>query len=255
VLHLAPNGEVEAAVAQAAELVAVAGGDGTVKKVACLLAGRGVPMAILPLGTANNIARSLGVEGSVKQLAGGWSTARRAQLDVGRIAGPWGTTLFVESVGLGLLGRLMVREVRESIESTREAREAVNALARAISPVRWELELDGEDLSGEYLLAEVMNIRCAGPNVWLAPEAHCGDGRLDLVLATVSQRPMLLTITGSTEPPAHPLPSRSGRELRARCAAADLHLDDAHALDFGADETGNIEFAVSLTGQAVEVLV
>ena len=38
------------------ELVAVAGGDGIVKEVAVALAGRKLPMAILPLGTANDIA-------------------------------------------------------------------------------------------------------------------------------------------------------------------------------------------------------
>ena len=40
------------------ELVVVAGGDGSVKAVALALAGRGIPMAILPMGTANNIAKS-----------------------------------------------------------------------------------------------------------------------------------------------------------------------------------------------------
>jgi diacylglycerol kinase family enzyme len=44
-----------------ADLVAVAGGDGTVAKVARRMVGRGVPIGVLPSGTATNIARTLGL--------------------------------------------------------------------------------------------------------------------------------------------------------------------------------------------------
>src|SRR5882672_1602393 len=42
-----------------AALIAVAGGDGTVRKVAAIATSGGPPLAILPLGKANNIAKSL----------------------------------------------------------------------------------------------------------------------------------------------------------------------------------------------------
>src|SRR5688572_33077090 len=50
---------VEQIVASQPDLVVAAGGDGTVATVARVLAGRKLPFAILPLGTANNIAKSL----------------------------------------------------------------------------------------------------------------------------------------------------------------------------------------------------
>src|SRR4051812_44225134 len=75
---------------EAADLVAVAGGDGTVGKVAKRLAGRGVPLAPIPFGTANNIARSLGVLGlPQEQLIRGWESPRHVQLDVWEARGPW----------------------------------------------------------------------------------------------------------------------------------------------------------------------
>jgi diacylglycerol kinase (ATP) len=43
-----------------ADLVLVAGGDGTVGKVGRELIDSGIPLSVLPLGTANNLARSLG---------------------------------------------------------------------------------------------------------------------------------------------------------------------------------------------------
>src|SRR5256885_14372140 len=43
------------------DLVLAAGGDGTIGKVAPRILDSGIPLSVVPLGTANNIARSLGV--------------------------------------------------------------------------------------------------------------------------------------------------------------------------------------------------
>jgi diacylglycerol kinase family enzyme len=48
------------------DLVIAAGGDGTVGKVAVRLVDSGVPLSVIPLGTANNLARSLGFVASKK---------------------------------------------------------------------------------------------------------------------------------------------------------------------------------------------
>src|SRR4051812_45065449 len=67
-----------------ADLIVVAGGDGTVGKVARRVVGRGVPVALLPSGTANNIARTLGqLERPFEELVRGWEKARRIKLNVG----------------------------------------------------------------------------------------------------------------------------------------------------------------------------
>src|SRR5262249_27396779 len=89
-----------------ADLVAVAGGDGTVGKVARRLIGRGIPIAVLPMGTANNISRTLGITGmSVIQLIPSWSTARHLSWDAGMTRGPWGERAFIEGIGAGLFTR------------------------------------------------------------------------------------------------------------------------------------------------------
>ena len=68
-------------------LVVVAGGDGTTAKVAKRLAGRGVPLAILPVGTANNVARSFGLDGRLDELIARWSDATPTPVDLGLARG------------------------------------------------------------------------------------------------------------------------------------------------------------------------
>jgi diacylglycerol kinase (ATP) len=219
------------------ELVAVAGGDGSVKSVALELAGRGVPMAILPMGTANNIAKSLGIMGSVAELIAGWQRAERRRLRVGSVTGPWGMMPFVESAGVGLFAELVTRGREEVDENT--AGLTGHAIDRALlllrritgdqAPRYREVTLDGTDLSGEYLLVEAMNIPLAGPNVALAPGADWSDDLLDLVLVTERERSALQEYLrarlGGAAAPLE-LPVRRGRRVMLRASPSELHVDD-----------------------------
>jgi diacylglycerol kinase family enzyme len=76
------------------DLVLVAGGDGTVGHVAERLVGRGVPLAVLSRGTANNIAKSLGLTGSPEDTVAGLRRAVPRPLDAGTVRGRWGAPAF-----------------------------------------------------------------------------------------------------------------------------------------------------------------
>ena len=104
------NGDLEEALAQPADMVIVAGGDGTVAKVARALEDRKTLVAILPFGTANNIAHCLGIAGKPRELIAALRGAPVKRLDIGLAVGPWGTRHFVESVGWGALAKAVDRE-------------------------------------------------------------------------------------------------------------------------------------------------
>jgi diacylglycerol kinase family enzyme len=57
----------KAALGKPWDLVAVAGGDGTVAKAARHMPDRNVPLALLPIGTANNVAHSLDLLGELRR--------------------------------------------------------------------------------------------------------------------------------------------------------------------------------------------
>lgn len=222
------------------ELVVVAGGDGTVSKIARATAGTGLPVTILPAGTANNIAGALGLAGvSHEDLVHGWPAAALHPFDLGLASGPWGEFAFVESVGVGALADLMseierggsgyVNELQRRDERLTAALEVLQKVVATAAPTHCELQVDGEDLSDDYLLLEVLNFGAAGPNLHLAPAADGSDGRLDVVLVRAHEREPLLQHLAS---PSHrPLPPevlqvRHVRQVSMRCDATRLHLDD-----------------------------
>ncbi|HUH94812.1 MAG TPA: diacylglycerol kinase family protein [Casimicrobiaceae bacterium] len=216
------------------DVIAVAGGDGTVAKVARLLRGRDAAIAPLPLGTANNIATALGVADSEpEEHIRGWSKARRVAFDLGLARGPWGSRVFLESFGVGLMPALMDEPrvpPRGSASADVRFTHAVahaRRTARRAAAIEIEAWLDGHEISGRYVLFEAMNIGLAGPNLELAPGADPADGQFDVVLVPESERSLLaegLRPRGWAGP--HALPSLRGRRLRLRRGDFRVHLDD-----------------------------
>ena len=226
------------ALARPADLVVVAGGDGTVARVVKTMVGRGIPVAPLPAGTANNIARSFGlVDRPWEELIRGWPQARRVTLDVGIARGPWGERRFVEGVGAGLFACLLSNPSADRKKVGRRppqqrvagALQMLEAEAEACAPVEVEMSLDGEDLSGRYLLVEAVNIPYVGPNLFLAPDSQPGDGNFDLVLVTEEERARLKNYLASWQNNRERLsvlPSHRGSQLRIRWSGYELHIDD-----------------------------
>lgn len=256
-----------------AELIVVAGGDGSVKKAIIQLHDHEVPFALLPLGTANNICTSLGISGKPKHLVAGWPQAKREWIDLGVARGPWGERLFVESAGVGLIGRAIsiMAEVGEATShqldnrADRMHRDAsvILALAHELHPVRATIAADGgRARSDNFLLLEVMNISRGGPGLKLAPKADPTDGWFNLVVATAGERAKLKralaeSIGGEARRTA--LSRGKVRALQLELAAGDFRLDDKvvwrrEPLARGAPQS-RVRVEISIRPAAAEVLL
>lgn len=91
------------------EVIVVGGGDGTLSSVAGRLVGTAVALAVLPLGTMNMIARTLGIEGSLEQALATIAAGDIANVDVGRVNG----RVFLHQVSFGMQPRVV--KLREKI--------------------------------------------------------------------------------------------------------------------------------------------
>jgi diacylglycerol kinase (ATP) len=221
-----------------ADLVVVAGGDGTVSKVARRLIGSGVPIAVLPVGTANNISKTLGIAGvPVPYLIRTWKSARHLKFDAGLVTGPWGERHFIEGVGTGLLtSSISELEDNKTIENLKDtgikvtyAQQIFREHLDDCQAVEIEAELDGEDISGRYLVFEVLNMSYIGPNLFLAPDIVRNDGQFEVVLLAEKDRAKLRRHIrhwqeGKPWPPE--FGSRRGSRLKIEWTGFPVHIDD-----------------------------
>ena len=219
------------------DLVLAAGGDGTVVKVACQLIDTGIPLSVLPLGTANNLARSLGFIHSPEEIIARLQGGKKRTFDIGVARGPWGRRYFFEAMGGGVFADY-VRAAKgegkktKEISKEREMDRHVSLLRRMLHHYpaqQWKIDIDGEDISGRYILWEAMNIRSVGPVLYLASQAATRDGRLDFVCAREADRSLLIDHLGARlaeKKHKFPLPIRRFRRLRIVWRGATLRLDD-----------------------------
>jgi diacylglycerol kinase family enzyme len=189
------NADWKDALSKRWDLVILAGGDGTVGKSVRWLAHRETPIAILPLGTANNIARSLGIEGDVKSLLSNLATASVRSLDIGRATGPWGKRMFLEAVGVGSIAEGVSQSGPRPPKPIRidMARQDLQELVRNAEPELFEIEISGEKFAGEFLFVEVLNLSFTGPALPLAFSASPDDRLFDVVFLEAKNRKRMLT--------------------------------------------------------------
>ena len=250
-----------------ADLVAVAGGDGTVGRVMRRMAGRGTPVAPLPAGTANNISTALGIVGRpMEDLIRGWGEGRRVKLDVGTATGPWGERTFIEGVGAGLFASTVpevessaaLKALRTPADKVKFALRKLRALLEHLEPVAVRGVLDGRDISGKYVLFEAMNVPYIGPNLFLAPDSKRGDGQFDLVMASEAERERLLHYLDTWQEEKKRLavlPTRQGKLLRMEWTGFAVHLDDEFWPGEAQAPPAPAQVEVRLEEAAIEVLL
>jgi diacylglycerol kinase (ATP) len=210
------------------DAVILAGGDGTVGKSVRWLRNRKTPIAILPLGTANNIARSLGIEGDLESLLSKLPTSSARSLDVGCAKGPWGERMFLEAVGVGSIAEGVSRSGPRPPKPIRldMAREDLQELVENAEPELFELKVDGEKFGGEFLFVEVLNLCFTGPALALAFHASPHDGLLDVVFLEARNRKRMLTWLGENpEDTPPPLTVLQGEKVKMVWHGGHLRID------------------------------
>lgn len=175
--------EAERATDRGVGLVIAGGGDGTVNHVINGIADGGgrACLGILPLGTANDFARSLGLPLDLGEAADTIIAGARRRIDLVSVEAPR-KQLFV-NVAAGGLGP--PDEGEDAAKSTL-GRMAyfLNAVGEmsAKHPHHITMEWDGGRVEGEVLAVVVANGRLSGGNVPVAPQALLDDGFMDVIM-------------------------------------------------------------------------
>jgi YegS/Rv2252/BmrU family lipid kinase len=173
------RGQAEAARSAGVDLVLACGGDGTVTACAEGVAGTGVPLAVIPLGTGNLLARNLGLPTGLDDALTVALGSRQAPIDAGRANG----TLFVVMAGLGLDAR-MLSGTSEPLKNRLGWFAYVISAVRHLGdrPMRVTISADGgrsRRIRASTLI--VGNVGSLQGGLPLLPDARPDDGMLDAV--------------------------------------------------------------------------
>ena len=161
-------------------MVVVAGGDDTISRVAAVLTGTGTALGIIPCGTLNTIARSIGIHQDLERAVATILDNHFASMDTGTVDG----SAFMGSIAYGLdtviprPGKLnssrILSSFRYPYRLVRQVREFV--------PTSLKITVDGEVYKGAPLMVTVGIGEYAGNGIKAAPGSTVSAGKLSVCI-------------------------------------------------------------------------
>jgi diacylglycerol kinase (ATP) len=224
------------AVAGNADLVIAWGGDGTVNGVASALAETGIPLAIIPGGSGNGLARDLLIPFDARQAFQLAATGHVRAIDAGELHG----SLFFNVAGVGFDARIADR-----LAAPGARRGLVGYLLATVAElrtyqpgcysIRQAFDLEGKTLTADIidrhaLFVALANSRQYGSGAKIAPNALLDDGLMEIVVvepqsgfSILKQMPAFFRGT-----------LREGPGILMR-SAASMEISSAHPIPFHVD--------------------
>jgi diacylglycerol kinase (ATP) len=168
-----------------ADVIVVGGGDGSINSALHGLVRLNKPMAILPLGTANNMARTLLIPGDIQKALDVIDENHIVKIDLGIVNGIY----FVNVVGLGLSTQVN-KTVSKSLKKWLGALAFVITafrIARYLKPLKLKIECDGKTFYSKSLQITVCNGRNYGSGLVISDEATLTDEKLHCLSTEVKK--------------------------------------------------------------------
>ena len=168
----------EQALAQKSSLVVAVGGDGTVNEVLQAMVYSGIPMAIVPTGSGNGLARHCGIPIDIDKAMQMIVRSAIEKIDIGKA----NETYFISNAGVGYDAWICHR-IKESKHRGLKmyVREVVKNYF-AYSRDTYKIIADGVEMTHKAFFLNVANGKEFGYGFQIAPDASLQDGLLDLIL-------------------------------------------------------------------------
>jgi len=211
------------------DLFAIYGGDGSVTEAATALIGGGVPLAIVPGGTANVLAKEFGIpqdtEAALKLIRDGQYQLKK--IDTGKVNG----RPFLLRINLGIMAEMIT-------DTDPELKEEIGQLAYGVATVKtireaelvdYTLEIDGEKVNVPGVSLTVTNSGNVGiGSLQLYPGIRMNDGLLDVLVLKDAGFPSLLKAVGASlfEQETDVFFHRACRKVRIRMPEEQTYLCD-----------------------------
>lgn len=160
------------------DLVIVGGGDGTLNAAVDTLVETNLPLGILPLGTANDLARTLKIPNSLPEATKVIANGKVQRIDLGEVNGK--CFFNVASLGMSVkITQRLTKEVKRRWGIFAYAFTAVKVIWES-RPFSAEIRLPDQSIKVKTVQIAIGNGRYYGGGMAVAPDAMIDDQRLDL---------------------------------------------------------------------------
>jgi diacylglycerol kinase (ATP) len=166
-------------------IIVAAGGDGTINEVLNGMIGYESRLGIVPTGTGNDFARTIGVGLTIKEAVLNVFYGDPVTIDVGKM----GEKYFLNIAGCGFDAIIAerVNNQRGRLKGRSAYVAAVFQSLKEFQPVPIRLTVDGETRELNSLLCAVANARCYGGGMKIAPDALVNDGLFDICVVNTGK--------------------------------------------------------------------
>jgi len=173
------------------ERLLVAGGDGTMHYAVQGLAGTGCALGVIPLGSGNDLAGTLGAPPDLDAAVERAMSGEVRRIDLLRV----GETVSVSYAGVGFDSEVTryANEVKFLRGPLIYFYSVIHTLITFVPP-RMRVVWDGGEFEGRVMFTVVNNLPRFGGGMRIAPDARIDDGLLDLVIVKEVPKPVLLSI-------------------------------------------------------------
>ena len=238
-----------AAVQGGVEALVACGGDGLVHLAIQILAGTPTALGVIPCGTGNDFARSVGLPRTSMDAAVAAVTAgHRRTVDLARAGDRW----FGAVLASGFDSRVNDRGNRMRWPRGRSRYNlAMVAELAAFRPLDYRLRIDDTELRVPAMLVAVGNGRSYGGGMRICPQASMDDGLLDVTVVSAMSRTKLVRMFPSVYSGGH---LRYPEVVTYRATEVELRADDVTAYADG-ECVGRLPITCTAMPGALDVLV
>jgi diacylglycerol kinase (ATP) len=245
------------AAARGYRAICVVGGDGTLAEAIGGLAGTDVPLAIIPRGTANQVARNLGIPTRLEPAIDVAVRGVPIPMDFGHING----RTFALVAGAGYDAAVMAAATRDLKERWGFAAYLYAAIKAALAPARpvFRIVADGHTIETRAITVMIANMgrlfaSLPHPSLPLSPhpDRAWNDGLLDLLIVAPRSLPELATLVWRA---ANRRFTGDPRLLHLQARTISVHADPPAAVQIDGDPAGTTPITASVVPGGVRILV
>lgn len=167
------------------DLVVAVGGDGTINEIAKELLNTKTPLAIVPEGSGNGLARYLGISSDVSQAIAKINRGNIITIDSGLVNGK----AFFNVAGMGFDALISDRFAENMTRGPVGYLKIVLKEISKYKPQQYTIRIDGKEMQREAFMISIANSPQYGNNAYIAPGASVDDGLLDVCI--IKQFPLI----------------------------------------------------------------